>query len=62
MIINDKKYDRNALIFNLCLVFDASTNTTRYEVVVKKLAEYFRQLEVRLNLAEKVSLILIFKK
>ena len=46
MIIDDKKYKRNALIFNLCLVFDESATTEHYEPIVKKLASYLTLLEV----------------
>ena len=45
--IDNKNYARNALIFNLCFVFDADTNTVPYENVVKKVAGYFTTLEVR---------------
>ncbi|XP_060602303.1 GATOR1 complex protein NPRL2-like [Ruditapes philippinarum] len=44
--IEDKKYNRNELIFNCCFVFDTDTRTARYEPVVKKLASYFTQLEL----------------
>lgn len=44
--IEDKKYDRNALSFNCCFMFDSETRTARYEPVVRKLASYFTQLEV----------------
>ncbi|XP_053376462.1 GATOR complex protein NPRL2-like [Mercenaria mercenaria] len=44
--IEDKKYDRNELIFNCCFVFDTDTRTARYEPVVKKLASYLTQLEL----------------
>ncbi|XP_064605500.1 GATOR1 complex protein NPRL2-like isoform X1 [Liolophura sinensis] len=44
--IDDHKYKRNALIFNLCLVFDVLTQTCKYEIVVKKLATYLTQLEL----------------
>lgn len=45
VIIDNKKYARNALIFNLCFVFDNKTETSNYEPVVKKLASYLTQLE-----------------
>lgn len=47
--IEDKKYKRNALIFNLCFVFNEDFNTTSYGPVVKKLAAYLIQLEVESN-------------
>jgi len=37
---------RNVLIFNLCFVFDAVVKTARYEVVLKKIANYLKALEV----------------
>jgi len=37
---------RNVLIFNLCFVFDAVVKTARYEVVLKKVANYLKALEV----------------
>jgi len=37
---------RNVLIFNLCFVFDAMVKTARYEVVLKKVANYLKALEV----------------
>uniref|UniRef100_A0A0L8FQ07 Uncharacterized protein n=1 Tax=Octopus bimaculoides TaxID=37653 RepID=A0A0L8FQ07_OCTBM len=44
--IDSPKYARNALIFNLCFVFDQQTCTTDYEPVVKKLSAYLTQLEL----------------
>ena len=46
IIRDDKKYKRNALIFNLCLVFEENAATEIYEPVVKKLASYLTLLEV----------------
>ena len=37
---------RNVLIFNLCFVFDATVKTARYELVLKKVANYLKLLEV----------------
>jgi len=37
---------RNVLIFNLCFVFDATVKTARYELVLKKVANYLKILEV----------------
>jgi len=45
--IDNDKYKRNALIFNVCFTFDEDTNTAHYGPVVKKLADYMTQLEVR---------------
>jgi len=43
--IEDKKYSRNAFIFNLCFVFLPTAATKQYEEVVKKLADYLTTLE-----------------
>ena len=37
---------RNVLIFNLCFVFDPVVKTARYELVLKKVANYLKALEV----------------
>lgn len=47
--IENPKYARNALIFNLCFVFDAAANPTPYEAVVKKLGGYLTALELESN-------------
>jgi hypothetical protein len=44
--IGDTKYQRNALMFNLCFVFGQSVDTSNHEPVVKKLASYLTQIEV----------------
>nr|XP_002738243.1 PREDICTED: nitrogen permease regulator 2-like protein-like [Saccoglossus kowalevskii] len=44
--IENAKYSRNALLFNLCFVFDSLSNTTPYEPVVKKLASYLIAMEL----------------
>ncbi|XP_060079180.1 GATOR complex protein NPRL2-like [Ylistrum balloti] len=46
VVIDNPKYARNALIFNLCFVFDKAMDTSNYEPVVKKLAAYLTQLEM----------------
>ena len=43
--IDSPKYERNALMFNLCFVFDANKNTLHFESVVKKLSGYLTTLE-----------------
>lgn len=43
--IDNPKYLRNALIFNLCFVCDAWARTVQYETVVKKLSTYLITLE-----------------
>ncbi|KAL5013159.1 hypothetical protein ScPMuIL_007429 [Solemya velum] len=49
VFIDNPKYDRNKLIFNLCFVFDSKAQTCYYEPVVKKLASYLTQLELEGN-------------
>ncbi|XP_062575588.1 GATOR1 complex protein NPRL2-like [Saccostrea cucullata] len=44
--IDDTKYQRNALMFNLCFVFDQNVDTSNHEPVVKKLALYLTQIEL----------------
>ena len=46
--IDDKKYARNAFIFNFVFVFASSTNTTAYEPIVTKIGDTFRTCEVSL--------------
>lgn len=47
--IEHKKYSRNALLFNLGFVCDASANTCALEPIVKKLSGYLTTLEVMCN-------------
>lgn len=44
--IDHAKYNRNQYIFNICFVFDHTTNSCSYEAVIKKLACDLRTLEV----------------
>ncbi|GAU95545.1 hypothetical protein RvY_07145-2 [Ramazzottius varieornatus] len=44
--IDNAKYARNALMFNVCFVFDECANVSPYEPIVKKLGEYLRTAEV----------------
>lgn len=46
VLIEDSKYDRNALLFNLCFVFKKDANVICYEQVVTKIARVLRSLEV----------------
>ncbi|KAG5461578.1 MAG: nitrogen permease regulator 2-domain-containing protein, partial [Olpidium bornovanus] len=43
--IVDRKYERNALLFNLAFVFDQDAETCSYEPVVRKMARVLRNLE-----------------
>lgn len=38
--IENKKYMRNAFLFNVCLVFNEEAHTVRFEPLLKKLSEY----------------------
>ena len=51
--IDNPKYARNALMFNLCLVFDAAADTLPYESVVKKMAGYLTRLEREIGFLSK---------
>ncbi|GFQ64969.1 GATOR complex protein NPRL2 [Trichonephila clavata] len=44
--IENTKYLRNRLIFNLCFVCDPSKRTMQYEPIVRKLANYLVKLEL----------------
>ena len=58
--IENAKYSRNALVFNVCFVLGPNVDTIRYEGVVKKLAGYMTSLEVIknfLNMMLKIPLI-----
>lgn len=43
--IENSKYERNALIFNLCFVFKPEARTSPYEPLILKLSEYLHSLE-----------------
>lgn len=47
--IDSDQYDRNRLMFNLCLVCDARMRTIQYESIVRKLAHYLITLEQETN-------------
>ena len=47
--IDDKKYARNAFIFNFVFVFTSSTATTPYEPIITKIGDTFRTCEVTLH-------------
>lgn len=47
VIIENQRYPRNAMIFNLGMVFDCDSDTRCYEPVVRKLARILRTAEVR---------------
>lgn len=49
VIIEDKKYNRNALLFNTVFVFNEDDQVKEYEPVVKKLAGYLRTLELEIS-------------
>uniref|UniRef100_A0A2P2I0T8 Nitrogen permease regulator 2-like protein n=1 Tax=Hirondellea gigas TaxID=1518452 RepID=A0A2P2I0T8_9CRUS len=43
--IEDSKYERNALLFNLCLVFKPEARTAPYRPLIHKLSDYLHSLE-----------------
>ena len=45
-VIQDNKYERNALLFNVVFVLDSSLDHTPYEPVLLKLGDTFRTYEV----------------
>ncbi|KAJ3258056.1 Nitrogen permease regulator 2 [Boothiomyces macroporosus] len=47
VLLQDSKYERNALLFNLCFVFEKSANILSFEQIVTKIARVLRALEVR---------------
>lgn len=48
--IENAKYSRNALVFNVCFVLRPTVDTIRFEGVVKKLAGYMTSLELEYGL------------
>ncbi|XP_060522937.1 GATOR1 complex protein NPRL2 isoform X1 [Cylas formicarius] len=44
--IDNKKYARNAFLFNLCFVCDSDARTVQYETVVTKFSEYLLGMEM----------------
>ena len=44
--IDDKKYERNAFIFNFVFVFSSSIDTSTYVPVIQKMGNAFRTYEV----------------
>ncbi|KAJ3052220.1 Nitrogen permease regulator 2 [Rhizophlyctis rosea] len=48
--IKDDKYERNALLFNMCFVFEKEAETESYEQIVRKMARVLRSLEVESEL------------
>lgn len=53
--IVNQRYSRNKFMFNVCFVFEANANTTCYERVLKKLAQYFTVLEIESNYVSNIS-------
>ena len=43
--LDNPKYERNALMFNFVMVFDADSDTSQYERVARKLSLYMTALE-----------------
>ena len=53
--IENSKYDRNCLLFNLCFVFDVNDNTMVFEGVVRKMARELTSLELESELLSDAS-------
>ncbi|KAK9881290.1 hypothetical protein WA026_015412 [Henosepilachna vigintioctopunctata] len=51
--IEDKKYERNAFLFNLCFVCDSDIRTVHYEPVVTKLSDYLTAMEIESSFLSK---------
>ena len=47
VMLRDKKYKRQMLVFNLSFVFDRNADTSSYEPVARKIARVLASLEVR---------------
>ena len=43
--LNNPKYERNALMFNFVMVFDADADTCQYDSLARKLSAYMTSLE-----------------
>ena len=56
--IEDRKYARNALIFNVVFVFTEELQTAAFEPVVQKLGDAFKTYEVRFH--NEVFLLLVW--
>lgn len=48
--IEDPKYERNTLLFNVCFVFDREAATGCYDQVVRKIARELKALELECDL------------
>ena len=57
--IENAKYSRNALVFNVCFVLRPAVDTIRFEGVVKKLAGYMTSLEVMNPLHINISMYIL---
>ncbi|EKX42004.1 hypothetical protein GUITHDRAFT_141484 [Guillardia theta CCMP2712] len=45
--IRDEHYERNQFMFNVCFVFDATTDVSAYQPIVKQVASDFRLMETQ---------------
>ena len=50
--VEGEKYQRNALLFNLCFILDGDADASAHETVVAKMARLLRLLEVRASMAD----------
>lgn len=53
--IEDSKYDRNCLLFNLCFVFNIDDDTSVFEGVVRKMSRELSSLELESELISNAS-------
>jgi hypothetical protein len=54
--IENKKYHRNQLLFNVGVIIKPETDTSKYEPICRKLGEMLKSLEVRSLFIEVFSL------
>ncbi len=50
VLIENPKYERNALLFNLCFVFQRGADTGSFIPVVRKAARVLKNIEVRFEI------------
>lgn len=47
--ISNGNYERNALIFNVCFIFDSNTDIKCYKPIIKKLNNIIKKMEMEYN-------------
>lgn len=59
--ISNGNYERNALIFNVCFIFDSNTDIKCYKPIIKKLNNIIKKMEVEYNfLSDNIQKVLIY--